>query len=302
MLRIKLFSLLAVFIACIAILNGCGGGGVPTVIFKEHDLSSPDKSAQTKGNVDITVTPLKVSGMYQNPELFSFSADRLTGNFSGLAIDTYCPQDYQKTNWYHTFSPGNNILVAFKAKMRNGTDHILRMKDARIYLMVEGQDPIAAVTLLGNATLIQATVGSEAALRPKSYVDSDGSLIDWITREEDNYERTRKKGLLSAEFPIGLGSQVVLQNQKAYKLINDVSREILPGTTYDGLLVFPAYTSAFQDAKLTFYDITTKTDAAGNPTEKVTFEFPIKVTDQQMWFDKEKERRWHLGAPTPTGK
>jgi hypothetical protein len=93
----------------------------------------------------------------------------------------------------------------------------------------------------------------------------------------------------------------VAQNQKAYKLINDVSREILPGTTYDGLLVFPVYTSAFQSAKLTFYDITSKTDAAGNPTEKVNFDFPIKVTDQQMWFDKDKEKRWKLGVPAKAG-
>ena len=280
---------------------GCGGGGIPVTLFKEIDLSVPDQSTQTKGSVDITVTPLTPSAMYQNQDLFAFAPDQLTGDFGGAAINAWFPEDYQHSHWYYTFGPGDNILVAFRVKLHNGTDHILRMKDARVYLMIEGRDPIAAINLLGNPTLVQAQLGSNVVQRPQSYSTGDGSLVDWITREEDRYERTRKKGLLSIGYPIGLGSQIVLQNQRAYKLVNDVGREILPGTTFEGLLVLPVYTTQFQSAKLSFYDITTKTDAAGNPTEKVTFDFPIKIVDQQMWFDKEREKRWKVGAPSKTG-
>jgi len=279
------------------LLTSCGGGGVPTIVFREHDLADRTLATQSRGSIEISVEPLKPSAIYQHPDLFLFSTQRLTGNFSSLTLNTYYPEDYQKNRWCFTLSPGNNLLVAYKVRIRNGTSHILRMRDARIYLMIEGLDPIPAATLLGNPTLVQTSVGQDRMLLPKSYIQGDGSLIDQTTREEEEYERTRPKSILSLAYPIGLASQVIAQNLKAYKLVNDVSREILPGTVLDGLLVFPVYAGSIRLAKLMFYDITTKTDAAGNPTEKVTFEFPIRTSDQQMWFDTRQERRWKIGVP-----
>lgn len=292
------FFFLVPLLATIVIFYSCGGGGVATVVFKEHDLAKPTEATQTKGDVTITLKPLKPSSMYEEPDLFSFSKDKITGNYSGLAISSFFPEDYQKTSWCYTFGISGDVVAAYKVKIKNGTPHILRMKDARIYLMSDGQDPIAAFNVLGNTTLVQAMVGKNQVLLPKSYVDGDQSFIDWLTREEENYERTRKKGFISTAYPIGFASQVVAQNIRSYKFITDVSREILPNTTFDGILLFPIYSSALSNAKVMFYDIVTKTDNAGNPVEKVSFEYPITPVDQQMWFDSEQERRWKVGVPT----
>lgn len=275
----------------------CGGGAIPTVMFKESQLSETQQSTQSKGNVEISLTSLNPSSTYDYPELFSFVAENITGNYSTYTVNSMFPKDYQKTNWLYTFGPGNNNLVVYQVKLKNSTDHILRMKDARVYLIIDNQDPIAAIIALGNPTLVSVLQGKEQVQRPKSFVDGDGSLIHWVTKEEEDFERTREKGLISVSYPIGLCSQVIYQNMRNYKLVNDVAREILPGTSFEGILVFPAYISDFNIAKISFYDITTKTDAAGNPIEKTAFEFPIKSIDQQMWFDKEHEKRWKVGTP-----
>ncbi len=292
------FTLPILFFTLITLFYGCGGGGVLTIAIKEQELDKPSEATQTKGDVTISLTSLKPSSMYNEPDLFSFSEDRITGNFNGLSVSTYYPKDYQNTNWFYTFGITNDVLVAYKIKITNGTSHILRMKDARVYLISEGQDPIPAFNVLGNPTLVPTTVGNEQRLLPKSYVEGDQSFVDWLTNQEVKYERDRSKGILSIAYPIGLGSQVIAQNIRAYKFVTDVSREILPNTTFHGILLFPIYSSALNNAKIMLYDITTKTDAAGNPTEKVSFEYPIKPVDQQMWFDREKERRWIVGVPT----
>ena len=129
---------------------------------------------------------------------------------------------------------------------------------------------------------------------PKSASEADESLVHWVTYWEQNAEKTRQKHTIMDglyKYPIGLGSQVILQNRPAYKLIADVGAEILPGKTMRGILLFPVVVS-FDTATLSFYDISTKTDAAGNPTEKQTFSFPVKLDRVQMQFDAKQERRW----------
>lgn len=286
-----------VFLLTIVSLLSCSAGGVATVFFKDHKLSPGTEAIQKKSDVEIALTSLSASSTYDYPELFTFSLDNLPDNFNSSHIKTLFPEDYQGNHWYYTFGVSQDVLVAYTVKIKNETSHILRMKDARIYLVAEGQDPVGAVNLLGKTNLVPTQVGKVQALSPRSYLDADGSLVDWVTQVEAEFERGREKGMFSITYPIGLGSQVIAQNIRSYKLVNDLSREILPKTTFEGILLFPVYCSTFEQAKLMFYDITTKTDAAGNPVEKVTFEFPINSFDQQMWFDSEKEQRWKPGVP-----
>jgi len=64
------------------------------------------------------------------------------------------------------------------------------------------------------------------------------------------------------------------------------------------LLVFSAFYNPtdLPDLKIVFYDITTKTDAAGNPIEKAKFEFPLKYDKIDMFFDP-VIKRWKEGLP-----
>ncbi len=83
---------------------------------------------------------------------------------------------------------------------------------------------------------------------------------------------------------------------KNFKLINDVSAEILPGFSYEGILVFPVITTLSSSARITFFDVTTKVDAVGNPLEKTQFDFSLKRQFVQMWYDT-NTKAWKVGPP-----
>jgi hypothetical protein len=277
-------------------LAGCAGGqkAAQVSLFPEYVLANSAEQTQAKSAVTISVTPLGPSGMYEHPELFAFKKDELPDPIGGEpSFLTYYKKDYQGQYWCYTFGAADQDLAVFSVEIENGTDHILRMKDARIYLEVEGHDPVAAVTKLGDPTLVPATNPALKVI-PKSAADGDESLIHWVTYWEQEAEKTRSKHTLMDglyKIPIGLRSQVILQNRPAYKLIADVGAEILPGKSMHGILLFPV-TASFDTATLSFYDISTKTDAAGNPTERQTFTFPVKLDRIQMQFDDKQEKRW----------
>jgi hypothetical protein len=94
--------------------------------------------------------------------------------------------------------------------------------------------------------------------------------------------------------PIGIASQVIAQNRAAYKLIADVGTEILPGRSFTGILLFPV-TVSFDTATLSFYDIHTKSDAAGNVLEKKTFRMPLTLQRVRLEWDDKQEKRWKRG-------
>ena len=63
---------------------------------------------------------------------------------------------------------------------------------------------------------------------------------------------------------------------KKIKVINDVGMEILPKFSSSGILTFPIPPEKALKGKVSFFDMTTKVDKAGNPTEKEQFDFSIK--------------------------
>lgn len=279
-------------------------------LFPEYGLANPDSASLTKSDVTITVTPLGMSHLYEHPTLFSFDKKQIAEPIAGgINFGTYCEKDYEKRYWWYTFGSGDDYLAVFQVEVRNGTDHILRMKDARIYLElpedeaatnmtgspVDVSQPVAAVTKLGDSTLVPNPHPAMPVL-PKSAVEGDGSLVHWVTYFEQEAEKKRpKKRFFDNQhtIPIGLASQVIAQNRTTYKLIADTAAEILPGRSLKGILLFPVLVS-FENATLSFYEIHTKTDSAGDPIEKATFTFPLKLNRVQMQWDGEKEKRWKL--------
>lgn len=281
-----------------AAMAGCGGSkkAAEITLFPEYVLSERDAQTQTKSDVTITVTPLSKAGMYEHPELFAFHRSEIPKEIAdGINFGNYYKKDYQGQDWCYTFGVGDDQLAAFLVEVKNGTDHILRMKDTRIYMEVEGKDPIGAVTALGDPTLVPRP-GTEpiTPLVPQSALAGDESLVHWLTYFEEQAERKRKKHTLfdsQYQVPIGLASQVILNNRQAYKLIADVGAEVLPGRSLKGILLFPVVIS-FDTAMVSFYDVHTKTDAAGTPTEKQTYSFPLKLHRVQMQWDGDQEKRW----------
>lgn len=289
---VKAFLLFAVA----AFLASCASTAtIPTQHFTQYTVTPPEVAAQTKSNVTIAVEVLKPSEALKHPELFAFGIKQLPESHYNFSTMGLFPGDAQGRSWCYTFGFGDKYLTALKVKLTNNTPHILRMKDSRIYMVIPGESPVAAVTVLGNAGLQNVGTSEKALYLPKSFLEKDGSLIHWLTQFEQEWDQTRKKGLVSFTYPVGFAAQVVEQNRKNYKLINDLAVEILPNFSYEGILLFPVVVS-FEEAKLAFYDITTKTDPAGNTLEKTAFEFPLKLERVDTWYDK-TEKKWMNGLP-----
>ncbi len=288
-----------VLLAVLAFPGWAVAGGAKTALFPEYVLADTNAATVTKSDVTVTLESLGASGMYEHPELFAFDKDRIPEQIVGGAnFGEYFDKDWQKQYWCYTFGVGEDELAVFRVTIKNGTDHILRMKDPRIYIEIEDRDPIAAVTALGNPTLVPVPVQgkpTEFVLRPASVeADENTTLVYWVTYFELKAEQNRKKHTIldsAYRVPLGIRSQVIAQNKAAYKLISGTDTEILPGKTYKGILLFPVLVS-FATATVSFYDVHTKVDAAGTPTEKQTFMFPVKLDRVQMVWDKKQQKRW----------
>jgi hypothetical protein len=272
---------------------------VAAMPYKKYSFYGSD-SIQTKNGLIIEVEPLSPSGVYAHPELYSFDKNTFPKEFLkkyDLNIEGMFAELDSK-RYLYTFGSGENYLTVFKVKITNNTGHVLKMKEARILLRIEGEDPIKPVTNIGDATIEQfenpAGSGKFIPL-PKSAITQDQSLVQWVTGIESKYEETRKHGFLELEYPIGINSQVIAQNKKSYKLIADADVEILPDDSYSGILLFPVLVS-YEQLSLKMYEFVTKTDAAGTPTERTNFDYKFKIAAGKMWLNR-NENKWVDGNP-----
>jgi len=260
-------------------------------------MKSPLTQSQGGLTVDLEMLDPSLGCLQKHPELFAFNSKNLHEKFK-LNAENYCAVQNDGKRYCYTFGIRDYYLTAALVKISNNTNHILRMKDARIYLRLQEEDPVKAVTKLGNPSL--EIIDQKGNVLPKSAIEGDESLIHWVTYLE-NVFKSNQKGIILYPYPVGLASQVILQNKGKYKLITDVDTEILPGDTYTGILLFPTVLTSdkYSKANIKFYDLTTKTDAAGNPVEKVTFDFEFNIKTLHMWWDK-NQNKWIEGDP-PSG-
>lgn len=255
---------------------------IPTVQFDQYGLIQGPTQSEKRSDIEISVTTIRPADIYSYPNLFSFSVNESADYF----LKQQYPVGPSGRSWEFPFmSPDGKVsLLLAWVKLTNGTEHILRMRDARVYLITEGYDPLPAFSAMEE--LYRAADGFEQEANQKL-------AAQW--------KKTMVKVGEMPQLPQGFYRGIINAHQGAYKLINDVGKEILPGFTYEGLLVFPTAPTVQGQARLAFYDITTKTDAAGNPVEKTRFEFPLETQHVTMWYDR-AGKRWQAGMPpAPTG-
>lgn len=292
----KTVLLLIVAICMICFLGSCASQ-IPSISLTKYEMKSPLTQSQGGLTVDLEMLDPSLGCLQKHPELFAFNSKNLHEKFK-LNAENYCAVQNDGKRYCYTFGIRDYYLTAALVKISNNTNHILRMKDARIYLRLQEEDPVKAVTKLGNPSL--EIIDQKGNVLPKSAIEGDESLIHWVTYLE-NVFKSNQKGIILYPYPVGLASQVILQNKGKYKLITDVDTEILPGDTYTGILLFPTVLTSdkYSKANIKFYDLTTKTDAAGNPVEKVTFDFEFNIKTLHMWWDK-NQNKWIEGDP-PSG-
>ena len=143
-----------------------------------------------------------------------------------------------------------NVLLGatLATKITNNTGHILNLAGTLINLTIQGQD------------YPQAT--------------KEGVLNTWAFRMKESYP-------LSPGVPPG----VIRKVQRA--AFWDESARIPPGRSKEVFIVFNVELhKGMGETALTIYDLVTQTDAAGNPTERASFEFTFMEKTQTMTMSK----------------
>jgi hypothetical protein len=286
MQRIRVLGLLLAATTCASAARATQADRpTPTIRFMQYGLQSDTGEAQTKSNVTVATRVLRITDIYDHPELFAFSLDAYPEFASNPFLTGYYPADASGRRWEYWFaSPdASEQLLVYWVHIRNGTDHILRMGDARIYLIPQAHDPIPALA------------GVDAVL---AQVDRfwNMQIQNWNTQ----LQAAQRRGRVSPSFvlPTGFVRAVLQPRRAAFRVINDVGREILPGFAFDGMLAFPVVPATFGSVTLSFFDITTRTDAAGTPVERARFDFTLRPDTVQMWYDA-SVLRWKTGVPPP---
>lgn len=252
---------------------------IPTLSFMQYALEEGPEQVQEKSDIEINLALIRLSDVYKYPKFFSFKIDELPPEYASSPIvrSEYKPGPLG-SSWEFPFaSPDGSMQLLFCfCEVKNNTKHILRMGDARIYLVVEGVEPLPALSSF------------EQLLEQADYFEAVA-----------NRERSKQTALFILQkppLPTGFFRALVLYNRRSFKLVNELKAEILPGFSYEGILVFPVIPSFSSRAKVSFFDVTTKVDGAGNPIEKTQFDFNLTSERIQMWYDR-SEKAWKVGAP-----
>lgn len=190
-----------------------------------YEMDPTTLSPQTKKGLTIEIEYMDK----QKSKALGFTTTRTVEGILGPTTETVALDPFY-----------SKYVTGFRVKITNGMSHILRMKDARIALVVGGK--------------------RYPALRREEWARV-------FTGPEGN--------------PY---SEVRVINSLDFNIINDLGVEIYPDPDLPeiGYVAFRIPTEQAKEGTITFFDMTTKVDAAGTPLEKEKFEFKIIQKMEQI--------------------
>jgi len=215
-------------------------------------------SKQTIGDITIELQPIDQFTEYKKSMYKQMIPVTFTPSLSNTPVTE--PKEFLIAIWAG--------LIPFNVTIYNNTDHILKMKDARVlYIDPDSDEPLIAM----DKMLILADLQNIPVF--KFHV---GSILK-------EYPQTN---------PLELNANL----QKACmniinqtRFINGFNMEIMPGMKITGTLIFPVSPEKISYGKVSFIDMVSKTDAAGNPVEKVRFDFKTQLSYIYTKYDYNKK-------------
>lgn len=276
LIKKTLFLILIVGIIFYFQFCSSSSSSIPTLSFSQYGFENGAAQSKEKSDIVINLKTIRIGDIYEYPDLFSFTKADFPKYEGNYIYKTQYPKGPLGKKWEFPFSTpkGKEQSLLCWVKVRNNTDHILRMGDARIYLIKEGQNPINAI----------------------NNFDKLLDIAKYFETKTNIYLEQNSPSFMTVSLPNGFFQSIVKLHKESYKLINNLNTEILPGYSYEGLLVFPETPTEKENAKISFFDVTTKTDKAGNPVEKTTFNFKLVSENINMWFDR-SQNKWKNGTP-----
>ena len=166
--------------------------------------------------------------------------------------ETRARPEKKELNWKVKFF---EKLLPFQVTIINNTGHILRMRDSRVAYIEPGSDePLMA--------LDKATILEDMEILP---------VYDQLIWMLNHYQHEIINDLDEC---VEKGLRKVI---KKIKFINAFNREIMPDMKFTGIVVFPIDPAEASEGKVSFIDMVSKTDNAGNPADEV--ERTVNVVD-----------------------
>ena len=241
--------------------TGCGPT-ITTAVEWRHQMSARTAEPVTKEGLVVEAKVLGLDEEQKDPRLMK-SVKFKWGEFSVWkgATTGDGTQAYEQDAPWLLLSP-----PIFQLKITNNTSHVVRMKGAVVKLI----DAAGNTYEPTDKDVVVAGLAAELA-------NSEPQFRDALAKQGKTF--------------LGFESNAVAKLQGAIatlKLLNQ-NAELLPNFTETYIVAFqlpiePGSMKAYQDwvqaqsaLTLKIFDITAETDQAGNPTKKVTFEFPIVV-------------------------
>jgi len=243
------------------LLAGCAT--VPKIKYiKNFTIQLPDKpeAELTINDVTVNITPMNVSKELMDQKYNKKFTVYYTPYFAPI-YETF----ERKINFFNGTTP-------YEVTITNNTDQILKMLETRVmYLDPITESPAEPYMALDLGTIIQnpnvlpvfdELVNSFSSLKPQSQ-----------------------------NHVVQIGNEIV-SLAKQMKIVNQPSREIMPGMKYTGIIIIPISSQKITEGKLSFVDMVTKSATAGYATEKVRYDFTVRKIEKYWKQDKSISKDW----------
>jgi hypothetical protein len=228
----------------IALFSGCGLFKYSTQYYKNNYPKVEDTSMATKGGVSITLSGMELNEYFKSEYAVEYETSR--------GKDGYIYTQKTVINLFWGLTP-------YWVEIENNTGNVLSLQDSRIALIL--QDSPEPIFALSKQELIDLSKAKELPCikfelkqlarkypQSKSWAGVDDNLQKEVTK------MVREKPIISR------------------------TSEILPGMKSKGWVVFPYDSERIKTtAEISFIDVRSNTDEAGQTTLKTRFDFKIKA-------------------------
>jgi hypothetical protein len=244
---------------CSVCMIGCG----PTLQFITQTFATLDPGTQSKQEIDNISIEMNLlpdneyeKAIYKQP-INVYSSGGILGSPGMHDIETVISYFDQMT--------------AFDVTIVNNTDHILRMRDSRIvYVDPDSDQPVMALDKQSVADDVESLPSFKPVFEmlSKKYYETKP---DWLKEQL---------------------SKAMMNITKKIPFVNGFNQEIMPGMRLKGFVVFAIDPKQVAQGKVSFIDMVSETDAAGNPTKKVRFDYRITTLERYWRYNSETDKAW----------
>lgn len=226
------------------------------------NLTANDPAEKTQGNITIKLQPINdkeyEKALYKQP---------VTIIYKGLLDGSLTPPMTAEVDYV---IPLFHKMTAFEVTVVNNTSHILRMKDSRvIYVDPDKDEPLFAYD---KNNLLDDVENLEGYKHTFNSINRDYRIADKEALKISLAKATKKVA-------------------DKISFVNGFNKEIMPSMKATGLIIFPIDPVLAQEGKVSFVDIVSETDQAGNPSKRVRFDYRVAA-----------ERKYFKSAYDPTSR